>query len=664
MGVALVRAESWRSVEASGESMRKLLATGEGTFLRVLSVLLFTVVLLRTAWLSDDAYITFRTIVNFADGYGLTWNAAERVQAYSHPLWLLLLSAAYFHTKEIYLTSILLSAGISLLAVCLLTFGISQAHPSAILGVTILTFSKAFMDYSTSGLENPLTHLTLVLFCWVFLCGEYGGKWVLLLSLIAGLGTLNRMDTLLLFLPGLAYALSRSRLPKGLLLAALGFLPFAVWEIFSLLYYGFPFPNTAYAKLCTGLEQWELVGQGFRYLLDSLNSDPLTLLVIATGLAVPCFAREWRASCVAAGAGLYLVYVVSIGGDFMSGRFLSAPLLAGTILLTRLPSGFRKAMRLPAFAAVLLLGLGSPHPSFLTSADYGNDYKLQVESVLKKGVSDERAFYYQVTGLLREDPDTPLPSPRQVWVAEAMRVREEGPRVVVRNSVGLFAFTAGPGVHVVDELGLGDPLLARLPPAWRPHWRIGHFFRVVPEGYVGTLTSGQNQLADRRLAEYYDKLSLITRGRLMDPKRLATIVEMNLGRYDSLIDTERYRYPGMLRKDLSEVLAHADAAPPQDRNADLVLPSTGIEISLGDLCHASILELTLDTHHDYQVVTVAEGRESSKQALWGIPGLKGEFVVRRAVVPVRAAKRGFDKLRILPGEGSGDSRLAWIRLLE
>ena len=38
-------------------------------------LLLYGVVLLRTAWLCDDAYITFRTVDNFINGFGLRWNS-------------------------------------------------------------------------------------------------------------------------------------------------------------------------------------------------------------------------------------------------------------------------------------------------------------------------------------------------------------------------------------------------------------------------------------------------------------------------------------------------------------------------------------------------------------------------------------------------------------
>ena len=46
---------------------------------------MFVVVLIRTAWLSDDSFINFRTIDNFLHGYGLRWNVAERVQSFTDP---------------------------------------------------------------------------------------------------------------------------------------------------------------------------------------------------------------------------------------------------------------------------------------------------------------------------------------------------------------------------------------------------------------------------------------------------------------------------------------------------------------------------------------------------------------------------------------------------
>ncbi len=34
--------------------------------------------------MGDDAYITYKTVYNFINEYGLRWNIAERVQSYTH----------------------------------------------------------------------------------------------------------------------------------------------------------------------------------------------------------------------------------------------------------------------------------------------------------------------------------------------------------------------------------------------------------------------------------------------------------------------------------------------------------------------------------------------------------------------------------------------------
>ena len=56
------------------------------------------------AWLGDDAFITFRTAQNLAEGFGPRWNPGERVQTYTHPLWMLLISLTFRITGEFYFT--------------------------------------------------------------------------------------------------------------------------------------------------------------------------------------------------------------------------------------------------------------------------------------------------------------------------------------------------------------------------------------------------------------------------------------------------------------------------------------------------------------------------------------------------------------------------------
>ena len=130
-----------------------------------LSLVAFLLVLLRTAWVGDDVYITLRTVDNFVNGYGLRWNVAERVQSFTHPLWMFLFVTVYAPTRDAYLTALTIS-----LAASLLTFWlVARRDGFAALGLVILLLSKAFADYSASGLENPLTHLLLVLFFVFFI---------------------------------------------------------------------------------------------------------------------------------------------------------------------------------------------------------------------------------------------------------------------------------------------------------------------------------------------------------------------------------------------------------------------------------------------------------------------------------------------------------------
>jgi len=64
----------------------------EGFLVVVGTFAAFTYLFLANSWVGDDAYIMFRVVDNFVNGYGLRWNVANRVQAYTHPLWMLVMT--------------------------------------------------------------------------------------------------------------------------------------------------------------------------------------------------------------------------------------------------------------------------------------------------------------------------------------------------------------------------------------------------------------------------------------------------------------------------------------------------------------------------------------------------------------------------------------------
>jgi hypothetical protein len=281
-----------------------------------LALLAFSWAVFASAWLSDDAWITFRSIDNLLAGHGLRWNPAERVQTFTHPAWALLLSAVVALSGEFPLTAFAVSLVCTAGAVAVLVRSIALTPLLAAVGVTALLASKAFVDYSTSGLENPLTHFLLAGFLafWFWNARDTASERRLLaLTLVAALFALTRPDLVLLIAPALAAAAHACgrRAWRALVLGAL---PFLAWEAFALVYYGFPVPNTAYAKLATGIPRFDLAEQGARYLQDSAVRDPATLLVVLGGGGLAAW-RVPRARPLVLGVALYLVYVVRVGGD-------------------------------------------------------------------------------------------------------------------------------------------------------------------------------------------------------------------------------------------------------------------------------------------------------------------------------------------------------------
>lgn len=507
-----------------------------GALVLCVLILLLAFLLVQTAWMSDDAYITLRTVDNLLYGHGLTWNVQERVQAFTHPLWMLLLSGATFVTGDVYYTTLFLSIALTVAAAVLLAFGIARSQIAAALVLVSLLLSKSFIDFSTSGLENALSHLLVVLFFLIYLRVFVDPYRLFLLCLVAACSAVNRLDSALILLPALVLNLIDQRAwlkankLKAVGITLLGFTPLLFWESFSLLYYGFLVPNTFYAKLTTGIPEGDLLVSGISYFVQSARLDPLLPLTICAALIVALWDRSKLVLAIALGILLYLLYILRIGGDFMSGRFFTAPYLCALIILsaTRLTDQHRKLY--VVWGLILAVGLIWPYSPLRGTSGLQCD----IASPTPTDVSDERGCYFKDTGLVNQRKDAPT-LPDHGWAIDGLRARSEPSNISIMGGVGMFGFFAGPGEYVVDLNALANPLLARIPVPLGKKWRIGHFERLIPGGYLQTLAEAQNRLCDPNLARYYDKLSLITRGRLLDPQRLKAIWQINTGQLDHLL---------------------------------------------------------------------------------------------------------------------------------
>ncbi len=533
---------------APAAQMRSALAT----WLIALSALWLVLCVLHV-WIVDDAFITLRQVQQLLLGNGFVWNQGERVQAYTHPLWALLMIPAFALTHEGFWTlsalSLLVTIAATTLALRLL--GRSGEPWRMVTFLLLLLPSKAFFDFTSSGLENCLTHGLVV--------ATYGSLWAwldrgdatpaahrrgfLLLCLLVAATYLNRADTLLLVLPALVAAVLHSWPTLGRRMvgpACLGFLPVVLWTIWSVFYYGSVVPNTAVAKI-TGarLTAFECLQSGLLYALDSLQRDPCTLILAA--VAVPLLISRRHAPGVAAAVGLllYVTYVTVLGaaGTHMSGRFFSPVACLAAFALARSQTGASDSGSFRLLVVVALACFLVPSSPVKAMWQPGS-YPFVLSSFHK--TIDTRSFV-TVEGASLLSYERGVRMPNHAWFRAGLAFATSPERVHVgglgeaggTDAIGYSAFAAGPDKFVIDHMGLTDALLAQLPLAKDAIFeRPGHVKRTLPAGYVESCQHGDNRIEDPDLHAYYDQLRLVISGPLWSWERLKAIVALNRGAYD------------------------------------------------------------------------------------------------------------------------------------
>jgi arabinofuranosyltransferase len=624
---------------------------------RALLLLVFLVIVLRHGWMTDDAYISLRTLDNLFGGHGLVWNVGERVQSFTHPLWLALCALVFAITREFFYSLMVFGALMSVAAMAILTVKIARSELVAISLILAAILSHAFVDYSTSGLENPLTHVLLGLSAWVYLGRVPGTKRFMGVCLLGGLALLSRPDNAVLLGPmviaaGIQAHRRGARLIELLRAAAIGGLPLWGWELFSLVYYGALVPNTALAKLNAGIPATERAAQGLVYLVATLDADPLTLVIIAAGMLVPFVLRDRRMLPLAIGIALHLLYVIEIGGDFMAGRFLTAPMFMAMLCLARVRLG-GSALALSSQpliplaivnAVVLLLGLSARPNTFEINSKLSPPSKSARTS---RDITDERAFFYEDASLvhayrLRDMPD-------HVWWIRGLRGAPPGKRVQLAVALGYRGVAGGPEVHWLDKTALSDPLLARMPAKYRPDWMTGHLFRAIPKGYVETLETGENQLVDADVRELYDRIALVTRGDLWSVERFRAIVWLNTGGPKRLLDRERWRFQGASRRTPASLAARVADGTPFESKQVRSFPAEGVRVQYKQRQHRRQVEIAVNGDDRFEL-RFYDGRDEIARV--AVPrrlsGVSDGVVARRLDLPKVVEERGFTLVRILP----------------
>lgn len=521
-------------------------------------ILIVTLFLIAFSWQSDDAYHAYAMARNLVEGNGFVYIAGERVNASTCPLWTLMCAGAYALSGNMYASTLILGVLISAASFALIAFRCQEWRTLTV--CTTLFICGPCLIFGVSGLENCLLFLLSGLLLQVLLAPKehMGRRDLFIIALLMALLAWTRMDIALLYAPACVCVYLKRRapgvsFPSAAFIALLGLSPFWLWLLFSTWYYGFPFPNTAYAKLATLLPKTYYLQWGISYLFWS----SFCYISIPAGLGIAAYlcCRKATRSLIplnlCLGSLLYVIYILYVGGDFMVGRHFSVVLYVCLFLIAHQSAVatiskkkiFIVLFGVPAWSLVsisiaLLFFLADGrrvkqicHDTFNVQIDRCvvlNSYGFNMEFTYW-GMGQASWLFHPSRyerGIFNDDFGN---------IPTALTVKDLPPSSVIPMEVayGCAVYKVHNAAHLIDPYGLGDALIARLP-SEIVFPRIGHVPRNIPDGYAESLESGENRIANPKIHEFYDHLKIVISGDLFSMERLREIYRFNTGYYSDL----------------------------------------------------------------------------------------------------------------------------------
>jgi hypothetical protein len=466
-------------------------------------------------WICDDAFITLRYVRNFVEGKGLVYNVGERVEGYTHFLWLMLISFAkaigFDPVDASMWLGIAAFAGIIVLLL-FISFREHKKTPKAIwlpIAAALFVLNYDTAEWASGGLETSFYTLLILVAFYTWFYSKFNEQRRLLMTGIAlALASLTRPDAVLFTLAAVALLVTRDMRkgqpvlsvikPIGILLlpsVAIG-VPYLIWKYF---YYGDLLPLPYYAKSADG----NYFAQGFFYIwlyfrvhfvsaLALIGAVSLFFVYRNTNGEEPAdTAQDPGSPFIAAliGIAVYLLlFVARVGGDFMFARFIIpvVPLICFMIerSLEHLPEQMRRYQVGIAAALVLLSILEERLPTneIFRLGDGGK--RVENWNLVVKGttqfVADERWFYYDHFEI-KDHQDSIIERGNMDMYSESGKYLEPLLRgmpltVAVPGANNMVAYYANFPV-CINEYGLTDSSIAHSVLPARAH--IGHEKRAT-----------------------------------------------------------------------------------------------------------------------------------------------------------------------------------------
>ncbi len=431
----------------------------------------------------DDGFIYLRIVHQVTAGHGPVFNTGQRVEAFTGPVWLAVLSVVDLLTPlRLEWAAVLIGIASTLAG---LTLAISASarlarrgrddRPGTLLvpfGAAVVVVLLPMWFYASSGLETGITFLWLGACLWIMTRWAASGKQPTTPdAMVLGLGWLVRPELVLYSIAFLLVVVlvgwrDGSLRKHARVLAAAIALPLA-YQVFRMGYFGALTPNTAIAKEGSRL-RWQ---RGWRYFRDF--ADTYWFAVPAAALLVGGYAplgnmlrrahhkRElWVSAAFLVAGAVNLLYIIGVGGDYEHARLLLPAVFAicAPVAVVSATTRHIAAVALApwAIAAAFVLrpatngagaGFAIPRAGSVTTDDsHWGRHDPNVTSVSDDGLYVQQGIS---SAFIFKRSDLPLlPSVRQPVAASL--------------AIGVSSYAVGNRLNVLDMLGLADPLTARL----------------------------------------------------------------------------------------------------------------------------------------------------------------------------------------------------------
>lgn len=473
------------------------------TIFIVISLVIFAILIFHISkyiFQCDDAFISFRYAKNIADGHGPVFNVGEKVEGYTNFLWVLILSifslfgVAPDSVANILTIVISVSLFLAIFYFNKKLFAESKHDFYILIAPLLIALSRTYTVWSTGGLETKLFSFLIFLAVMALVKGQDGNaKYIHLSAVLFAVASLTRPEGILLFGSFWAYFLihkfkNRQAL-KQILQSTLTFVILVgAHFIFRVLYYGYPFPNTFYAKV-TGA--W--FEQGLLYLFTFVHEYGLyftlpAIIFVCSNYYDPDRRRILLYTAIPFLP--YIVYLAYIGGDHFEFRPLDifVPFLAIWIqegiraLSKRLStiSGKLQKILIPIYGLVFLFFYTVP--GYLSHINFTKEY----DSAVAVNTSGADNAISSIPGIrqyliLFDKVHSKLASHfvcirqeehklafEQVFKPQAMLMKDAVDKNIIRREeiISLWCVGAIPyytGLTTIDYIGLTDAHVAHRP---------------------------------------------------------------------------------------------------------------------------------------------------------------------------------------------------------